>query len=150
MPSDDVRTMFDSKYIGAWDLQGRDAVVTIEKVVGATVEGEGGRKDRAPLIYFVGKKKPLVGNKTNCKTIAGMFGSFKTSAWIGKKITLYATTCKGKAGGQVDCVRVRPTSPGGQPDTQQNLDAPVDPEMRRKQMQEAGEVPASDNPDEGP
>ncbi len=145
MASDDVRTMFDSKYIGAWDLQGRDAVVTIDKVVGAVVEGEGGRKDRAPLIYFVGKTKPLVGNKTNCKTIAGITGTFKASAWVGRKVTLYATTCKGKAGGQVDCVRIRPVAPGaGAADTAAPLDSPVDPDMRANQIKQADREPGVD------
>jgi hypothetical protein len=131
----DLRTLFDSQYIGAWDLQGRDAVVTIEKIVGADIVGDGGKTSKKPLIYFKGKKKPLILNKTNLKALHGMYGTFKTSGLIGKKVTLFATTCRGAAGGTVDCVRIKPTIPKGA-DSPDALDQPVDPEMRAKQVVE--------------
>jgi hypothetical protein len=136
--SDDIRTMFDSKYVGAWDLLGKDLNVTIERVQAGEVVGEGGRKDRAPLVWFKGAKKAMVMNRTNMKTIASIAGSFKAKDWIGKRITLYATTCKGARGGQVDCVRVRPTPPGAGKDDVMP-DAPVDPDMRKNQQEQAGE-----------
>jgi hypothetical protein len=142
--SDDVRMMFESKYLGAWDFP-KPAVGTIERVVGATIEGEGGRKDKAPLIYFKGVARPMVCNKTNLKTIASIVGSFRASDWIGKRVTLYATKCKGKAGGEVDCVRVRPKAPAAAdpPITPQ----PVDPAMREAQKREAGETSTADRGD---
>lgn len=142
----DLRTMFDSRYIGAWDLQGRDVTVTIDKIVGGVVEGEAGRKDRAPLIYFKGKRKPLVCNKTNLKTLASLYGSFESERLVGKRVTLYATTCKGKAGGMVDCVRMRNVVPRVGADDAADLDAPVDIEMRKNQQEHAGErEPGSDD-----
>lgn len=139
-PDDDIRRWFDSPYVGAWDLTG-DVHVTIERVVGGVVEGEGGRKDKAPILHFRGAKKPMVVNKTNLKTIASITGSYKAKDWVGKRITLYATTCKGKSGGIVDCVRVRPTPPRDGRDAPDLGGGPVDQGMRESQMREAGDMP---------
>jgi hypothetical protein len=107
------RSMFDNDYIGAWDLQGRDVVVTIAKVEARQLVGEGGRKARKPVLHFRGKKKTLAIGKTNAKVIARMYGP-DTANWIGKQITLFPSQTE--AGGEtVDCVRVRPTVPAARP-----------------------------------
>ena len=136
--SDDVRLMYDSKYIGAWDLLGNDVTVTIAKVSGGVVEGENGRKDRAPLLHFKGWPKPMVCNKTNMRTIAAMYGTFAAESWLGKRVTLYATKCKAKGGGDVDCVRIRPKVPT-QPGVPQSAvgAVPVDQEMRKNQVEQS-------------
>ena len=146
-PDDDLRTMFDSRYIGAWDLRGQDVTVTIAKVVGGVVEGEKGRKDRAPLIWLKGWEKPLICNKTNMKTLGAMYG-FKASALIGKRATLYATTCQGKAGGMVDCIRIRPKVPThpGVPQSHVGI-VEVNQGMRKNQMEQAGERQPGDDHD---
>lgn len=114
--------MYDSDYLGAWNLvNGKgeqiDVTVTILRVeakeIGAPKtageERQRSKKDRCPVLYFEGKELGFVVNKTNGKTIAGMYGT-KTEQWIGKKITLYPTTTKfGRE--IVDCIRVRPTVP---------------------------------------
>ena len=110
---DDLRRMFDSRYLGNWDLLGQDVTVTIERVEGGIVEGEKGRKDRAPIVHLKGWPKPWVLNKTNMKTIYAIHGTLKASELRGKRVTLYATQCKGKSGDMVDCIRVRPTMPEG-------------------------------------
>ena len=133
--SDDLRTMFDSDYLGAWNVAGKDYNVTIESIVGAEVTGDGGKKNKKPLIRFKGVKKALVCNKTIMKTLFAMFGTHSAKAMIGKRITLYATTCRGAAGGTVDCVRVRPTSPKDSKDQAPDETAPMDPEMRANQEQ---------------
>jgi hypothetical protein len=141
--ADDIRLMFDSKYIGAWDLRGQDVTVTIERIEGGTVEGEKGRKDKAPLCFLKGWPKPFILNKTNTKTIAAMYATHSRKALVGKRITLYATKCSGKAGGEVDCVRIRPTMPDrpGVPQSKVG-EVPVDAAMRKRQMEQAGELPA--------
>lgn len=103
----DYRTMFDRDYIGAWDLP-RDATVTIVKVEPRKLKSQRGENTK-PILFFDGKDKAMVCNKTNAKTIAGLYGN-DTRKWIGQKITLYATTTS--AGGEtVECIRVRPTAP---------------------------------------
>lgn len=104
----DYRTMFDSEYLGAWDLP-RDVTVTIASVRAGQLVGEKGRTAKKPIITFAGKTKAFAANKTNCKTIAAMYGT-DTRQWIGKRITLYATTTE-FGGKQMDCIRVRPQVP---------------------------------------
>jgi hypothetical protein len=104
------RHMMDSEYLFAADLQGRDVVVTIEKITVANLIGEGGRKTKKPAAHFAGKSKPLALNATNCRVIANLLGSNDTQHWIGKAITIYPTTTK--VGGEtVECIRVRPELP---------------------------------------
>ena len=46
-------------------------------------------------------EKPMILNRTNCKTIAKLHGSPEVEDWVGKKIQIYATTTKvaGETGG---------------------------------------------------
>ena len=108
----DYRAMFNRDYIGAWDLPG-DVVITIIEVKAVELQNKSG-KDKKPVIYFETAKgrsaKGFVSNKTNCKTIVGITGSTKVEDWIGKKITLFATTCD-VAGDVQECIRVRPEAP---------------------------------------
>lgn len=110
----DFRQLFDREYIGAFDLvdaKGKpiDATVTIARVEAKTLTNQKG-KTLKPVIWFEGREKGFVANKTNCKTIAGMYGN-RTEAWVGKRITLYPTTTS--VGGEtVECIRVRPEEKG--------------------------------------
>ncbi len=111
MKSDDkdYRSFFDNKYIGNWDVPD-DTTVTIARVeAGELHNPETHNIDKKPIIYFEGAEKGMVANKTNCKTIAAMYGT-KVGQWAGKQITLYATTCE--VGGETKpCIRVRPMVP---------------------------------------
>lgn len=100
------REMTDSDWLRAFDLQGKDVTVTVEKVVAGEVTGEKGKKSKKPVVFFVGKKKPLAMNSTNCKTVARMYGN-NTEQWIGKSITLYTATTQ-KDGEEMPCIRIRP------------------------------------------
>lgn len=128
--------MFDSRYLGAWHLQGRDVTMTIARIVAGEIEGEKGRKDRAPLIYFNTAKKALVCNKTNMKTLKSLFGTLSAKALVGKRITLYPTTTM-RSGETVDCIRIRPTPPKDAADSPIDENVPADPEMREKQQRAA-------------
>ena len=109
----DVRSFFEKKYIGSWDLpEGRDVVVVIDHVEGGSVQGTSGESKKAPLLYFSNvknKKKPLVLNATNAKAVIKMYGKF-IEDWSGKPIALYATRTLA-FGEEVDCVRIRPQAP---------------------------------------
>ena len=114
----DYRSMFEGKYIGAWNLvdsegNKRDMVLTIAHVEAQQIIGEGGKTNKKPLITFEPKGDfvplPMVAGKTVAKTIAAMYGN-DTRAWVGRKITLFATTTS--VGGQEkDCIRIRPSIP---------------------------------------
>lgn len=104
----DYRTMYDGEYLGAWDLVGRDVTVTISKVEAKKIKSERG-EIKKPVLFFEGKEKAMVACKTNTKIIAAMYGQH-VEKWVGKKITLYATTTP--VGGESrDCIRIRPGVP---------------------------------------
>lgn len=108
------KTFYDKEYLGSWDLPpGRDVTVTIESVKGAELDNGKGKKNKKPVIKFVGKEKKFISNVTNSNAIAGMHGPM-VEDWSGKKIALYITQTRDpSSGSQIDCIRVRPTVPKG-------------------------------------
>jgi hypothetical protein len=136
----------DKKYLGAWDLP-HPVTVKISKVEGVKLEGTGAiAANKKPVISFHRAEKKLICNATIGLTIQGMYGP-NVEDWIDKKITLFATTCQGKGGGQVDCVRVKPMIPKGQDQALESQ--PVNEEMRANQMAQAGETTTQEPGEEG-
>lgn len=105
----DFRKMYDSEWLYAYDLDGKDVTVEIERTEVATLVGSGGRKAKKPAVYFVGKVKGLALCKTNARTIAALYGN-DTDKWVGKKITLFPTTTT-FGPDTVECIRIRPGAP---------------------------------------
>lgn len=75
---------FPSKYLKADDLDGREVRGTI-----ANVEREKMGDDFKPVVYFKGKEKGVVLNKTNSFTIATAYGD-DTEEWFGNDIILFS------------------------------------------------------------
>lgn len=110
------KKMFDDKeHLYAFDLDGREVVAQIEKVIAGEIAGEQGRKSKKPVVSFVGKAKKLALNKTNGKTIASLYGS-DTDGWAGKWITMFPTTTN-FGGETVECIRVKNQVPQATPRT---------------------------------
>jgi hypothetical protein len=107
------KTMMQKDFLFAFDLDGKAVTVTIDRVKGGELTGEGGKKTKKPLCYFrEGRaKKPLALNSTNCKAIAAMYGN-DTDQWVGKRITIFPTTTN-FGSDVVDCIRVKPGIPNG-------------------------------------
>lgn len=123
----DVRKLYDKAYIYSYDLEGRDVTVTIESVVGGTLVGTGGTKNKKPIVKFKGTEKGLALNITNARVIAGLYGGFESEQWIGKRITLYPTTTT--FGSQtVECIRIRNVIPKGKAEAiRSDVPPPVEP-----------------------
>ena len=98
MNIDDV---FPSNFLKAADLQGQTPTVTIDRI-----EMQDIGDDRKAVIYFQGKQKGVVLNKTNATNISERHGK-ETGNWIGKKVTLYRTTCNAFGDKNRPCIRVR-------------------------------------------
>lgn len=96
-----INEAFPSKYIRAMDLKGRVANVKIRDVVYEEV----GSGDSKPVIYFEGKEKGLILNKTNGMSIAAEYGP-ETDGWIGATIELFSMKVPFN-GQQVDSIRMR-------------------------------------------
>lgn len=98
-------------YLGAYSLEnGKDKTVTIKKIVKELVTGNAGRKENCIVAYFSDEEKPMILNKTNCKTIQKIYGTPMIEEWVGKKIVLFASTTT-LAGETVECLRIRPYPP---------------------------------------
>lgn len=111
-----VNSAFPSKYLKASDLGMAQPVVIIDRV---DMEEVGRDKESRPVIYFVGKEKGVVLNKTNSRKIAALVGSDETDEWIGHSVRLYTTETSFN-GEQVECIRVKAAPPkpkAGQPKT---------------------------------
>jgi hypothetical protein len=114
----DIRKMYDSESLRAWDLDGKDVTVTIERIeqgeFGAWNKKDPDFADKGPkrmaVLFFKGAKKGFGCNPTNREIIAEMLGTHEMKDWIGKRITLYPT--KTPVGRKMkDCIRVRPKIP---------------------------------------
>lgn len=99
-----INEAFPSNYLKATDLQGREVTVTISNVV---MEQLG--SDRRMVIYFQGKEKGMVCNKTNASNIALAHGE-DTDNWLGKQVTLFAAWVDFQ-GKSVQGLRVKPATP---------------------------------------
>lgn len=100
-----IHEMFPSTYLCAADLREREPEVVIDSVTTEKITSETGEINECYLIKFEKAQKAMVLNKTNAKAIATHHGD-DSRQWKGKKITLYATTCKA-FGEIVPCIRVR-------------------------------------------
>lgn len=102
------KNMFDYKYLGAYSLQAidkTDLTVTIKHIYNETVKNNVGKEETFLFCSFNELEKPMILNKTNCKTIAKLYTP-DMNEWIGKPITLYATKAK-LMGDMVDALRIR-------------------------------------------
>jgi hypothetical protein len=98
-----IDSAFPSNYLKASDLGTAAPVVTIDRV---EVEAVGRDREMKPVLYFRGKEKGVVLNKTNSNMIATLTGSRDTVDWAGCQIRIYATTTE-FGGETVECIRVK-------------------------------------------
>lgn len=108
-----INDAFPSNYLKAADLQGREPTVTIDMV---KMEKMG--DDDKMVVYFSGKEKGMVQNKTNATTIADAYGP-ETEGWDGRQIKL-VTAWVDFQGRSVQALRVRPPDQQNGASQQQN------------------------------
>lgn len=103
-----VTEAFEGNYIDALCVTGKDATLTI-KVVQApnTIKAADGKTIDRPVVYFEETDKGFILNKTNARSIGLSHGN-EMDDWVGKKVTLFATSTDAFGKKNVPCVRVRP------------------------------------------
>lgn len=112
-----INEAFPSNYLKASDIQGATPIVTIDHVA---FEAVGRERLMKAVVYFKGKDKGVILNKTNATKIAQIAGSQLTEDWTGTRIMLYATETE-FGGETVECIRIKAV-----PASRQNA-APVSP-----------------------
>ncbi len=106
-----------STWLKAADLQKRRIVVDISHVQAEEIKSNDGGKETKAVVYFKGKEKGLVLNKTNAAQIAYMYGD-EMDMWSDRQIELYPTMVD-FAGKMVEAIRIAP--PPGLPMTGQAM-----------------------------
>ena len=104
------KVLFNPNYIGAYDFApDEERTLLITKVVSELVQSPDGDKESCIVAHFK-EGKPMILNKTNCKTISKIYGTPMIEDWAGKRITLVVH--KVKAFGEVtDALRVKEQAP---------------------------------------
>jgi hypothetical protein len=103
-PNMKISDAYPSNYLKASDLQGRNVLIKMDRV---EVEKIG--DDEKPVLYFVGKPKGIVLNKTNAANIATFCGD-DTDDWRDQEIVLFAAMVDFQ-GKTVEAIRVRMPQP---------------------------------------
>ena len=113
--------LYPSLYIRAADLHGKDVTLTIDRIEVMELQRADGSKEKKPCVFFAetvkkarengepDKAKRLVMNKTNARTVAGLYGT-ETDEWVGKKVILYAAMVSA-FGKQTEAIRIRAEKP---------------------------------------
>lgn len=99
-----VSEAFPSKYLSAPDLGGKNIRVVVQNI---EIEKVG--NDTKPILYFRGKQKGLVLNKTNSKAIAALYGE-EMDDWAGQELILFSIMTDFQ-GNPVEAIRVRAPQP---------------------------------------
>jgi len=122
-----INKAFPSKFLKADDIDGHEPVVTVKSCSMQAMEAG---NDQRPVLYFEGKEKGLVLNKTNANMLVELTGSPLTEQWMGTSIKLVViwTEFQGKP---IQGIRVRPAN--GKP-------VPVQAPQPTSLPQEAGDV----------
>jgi len=124
-----INEAFPSNFLKAADLNGAQPTVTISHIKTEEI-GE----DRKMVLYFVGKEKGVVLNKTNATNIAAAYGP-ETDDWTGQKVTLFSSWVDFQ-GKSVEAIRIRKAdAPRQQASVQQQPQVPTQQAQEPRQQQ---------------
>ena len=105
------KRLINPDYLGAYSLDpGKDMVLTIKSVKREMITGTGGKQEECTVCRWEEEQKPMILNRTNCKTISKVCGSPYIEQWTGHRVQIYATTTR-MAGETVECLRIRDKAP---------------------------------------
>lgn len=108
------KKLTNPNYLGAYAFeQGEEKTGTIDYVKAEMVMGADGKEEECIVCHFREKTlKPLILNKTNCKTISKLYNTPFIENWAGKKITMQVKQVKA-FGDVTDAVRIKNVKPSG-------------------------------------
>lgn len=101
------KKMTNPKYVGAHDVLPQTQFrATIDRVVHEMVPDTSGKESECVVCYFVGKKKPMILNKTNLKIIEKALKTPYVEEWAGREILVIVAKVRA-FGENVDALRVK-------------------------------------------
>jgi len=100
-------------YIIGDSLVDKNVTLTMVNVATEKIMTHNNKSEDKLVLYFKESDKGLILNKTNCKTIATLYGP-ETEDWNGKPITLYSEIVKA-FGQEYNAIRIAPAIPEMKP-----------------------------------
>jgi hypothetical protein len=101
------KKQFNYDYLGSYSLlPGQDMILTIRDMKKEMVVGGDGKKQECFVAYFKEDQKPMILNRTNCKTIGKIYQSPYIEDWVGKKIQVFVSAVRA-FGEDTEALRVR-------------------------------------------
>lgn len=105
------KSQFNYNYLGVQNLSiGSDIILTTKCVSKEDVPNMAGKKEKCNVLYFQEDVKPMVLNKTNCKTMEKLFKTPFFENWMNKKIQIGSARVNA-FGEMIDALRIRPFFP---------------------------------------
>lgn len=105
------KSLFNYPYLGVQDLKtNSDIILTAKCVVKEDVPNKSGQKEKCNVLYFQEDVKPMVLNKTNCKTMERLFKTPCYEDWMNKKLQIGSARVNA-FGEMTDALRIRPFFP---------------------------------------
>ena len=104
------KKLANKDYLGSWDIEGGDLVLTIRNITQKEVKNPQGKDEEVIVCEWKENYKPMILNVTNCKAIAKAYGSEYIEDWIGKRVSLF-TTMVSAFGDTTEAIRIRPYAP---------------------------------------
>lgn len=104
------KKLANKDYLGSWDVEDTDLVLTIKNVSQRSVKTPQGKDEECIVCEWVENYKPMILNATNCKTISKVYNSEYIEDWAGKKVALFKTMVSA-FGDTTEALRVRPYPP---------------------------------------
>ena len=101
-----MSSAFPSAYLKAADTQGRTLPLIIDRCELVDLDGE-----QKPCLFFQGRNKGMILNRTNAATIVEAYGD-ESDAWRGKPLEVFTARVSFQ-GRMVDGLRVRIPAPAG-------------------------------------
>lgn len=100
------KKLADKDYLGSWDIENGDLVLTIKNVEQKKVKNPQGKEELCIVCEWYENYKPMILNATNCKTISKIYNSDYIEDWCGKKVALFVTSVSA-FGDTVEAIRIR-------------------------------------------
>jgi len=102
---------FNYSYMGSYSLpDGQDVILTIKKTRKELVKGTNGKEENCFVCYFEESEKPMILNKTNCKTIEKLYRTPYIEQWAGIRVQIGIDTVSA-FGETVEALRIRMIKP---------------------------------------
>lgn len=104
------KKFMDKNYLGSWDIEDKDLVLTIKSVGVESVSNPSGKSEEKLVMHFVEDYKPMILNATNCKAIEKVCGTPDIENWVGNKVSIFTTKITA-FGEETDALRIRSYRP---------------------------------------